>query len=47
MGLLAHSLLIAQGTYLLDSDVLDRVNHATIAAVFDNTMKLLWEGEVK
>jgi hypothetical protein len=32
---------------LLDSQVLDRVNHTTISAVFDNAMKLLWEREVK
>jgi hypothetical protein len=32
--------------YLIDSEVLNRVNHATIA-VFDSAMKLLWEGEVK
>jgi hypothetical protein len=33
--------------YLLDSEVLDRVNHTTIAAIFENSMKLLWEGGVK
>jgi hypothetical protein len=33
--------------YLLYSEVLDRVNHTTVASIFDNTMKLLWEGEVK
>jgi hypothetical protein len=32
---------------LLDSEVLDIVNHTIITAVFDNAMKLLWEGEVK
>jgi hypothetical protein len=32
---------------LLYSETLHRVNHTTIAAVFDNTMKLLWEGVVK
>jgi hypothetical protein len=32
---------------LLDSEALHTVNHTTIAAVFDNSMKLLWEGEVK
>jgi hypothetical protein len=34
-------------TYLLDSEVLDRVNHITIAAIFDNAMKLLQEGGVR
>jgi hypothetical protein len=34
-------------TYLLDSEFMDRVNHTTIAAVFDNAMKLLLEGKVK
>jgi hypothetical protein len=29
--------------YLLDSEVLDRVCHTTIAAIFDNAMKLLRE----
>jgi hypothetical protein len=33
--------------YLLDSAVLDRVNNTTVVAIFDNTMKPLWEGGVK
>jgi hypothetical protein len=33
--------------YLLDYEVPDRVNHTTIAAIFDNAMKLLREGEVR
>jgi hypothetical protein len=37
-------LLTTKGTY---TGYLDRINHITIAAVFDNAMKLLWEGEVK
>jgi hypothetical protein len=31
---------------LLHSEVLDRINHTTIAATFDD-IKLLWEGGVK
>jgi hypothetical protein len=33
--------------HLLDSEVLDIVNHNTIAAIFDNAMKLLREGGVR
>jgi hypothetical protein len=31
---------------LLDSEVLDRVNHTTIVAIFDYGMKLLRKGRV-
>jgi hypothetical protein len=33
--------------YLLDSEVLDGVNHTTITAIFYNDMKLLMEGGVR
>jgi hypothetical protein len=46
MWLLAHSLLTTQRTYLLHSEVPDRINYTTIAATFDD-IKLLWEGGVK
>jgi hypothetical protein len=32
---------------LLDSEVLDGVNHTTIAAIFDYAMKLLRDGGVR
>jgi hypothetical protein len=32
--------------HLLDSEVLDRVNHTTIVAIFGNAMKLLRKGRV-
>jgi hypothetical protein len=33
--------------YSLDSEVLHRVNHTTITAIFNKAMKLLREGRVK
>jgi hypothetical protein len=32
---------------LLHFEVLDRVSHTTVAAIFDNAMKLLSKGEVE
>jgi hypothetical protein len=33
-------------TFLLASEVLERVNNSSIAVVFDNTMNLLWPGKM-
>jgi hypothetical protein len=34
-------------TFLLDSEVLDKVSHTTIAIPFDSAIKMLWKDEVK
>jgi hypothetical protein len=33
--------------FLLDSEVLDKVSHTTIATLFDSAMEILWKDEVK
>ena len=38
---------IAQVTFLLHSEVLDKASHTTIAILFDSAMKMLWKDEVK
>jgi hypothetical protein len=38
---------VPENIFLLHSEALDKLNHTTIAVLFDSAMKMLWKDEAK